>query len=86
MQEKVCQQPSSERKERWAVSAKNKFKIIESVSSISLCQDGRPQTSKGSTKQGELNGEVRPTGYVFQCSTPQGKQEICIIPVGGESF
>ena len=65
LQERVCQQHFSERKERWAVSASSKFKIIESVCSISLFQDGRLQSSEGITIKGRLYGEVRPTGCIF---------------------
>ena len=86
LQERYCQQPFSEREERWAVSVSSKFEIIESVSSISLFKDGRPQPNKGITKNGGLYDEVRPTGCIFQCFTPQGKEKICTISTVGEPF
>ena len=93
MPERVCQQPFSRGKERWAVTTSSKLKIIELLSSISSFQDGRPQPSKGISKKANISynenkfyGEVRPAGCIFQCFIPQRKQGICTIPTGRETF
>lgn len=93
MPERVCQQPFSGGKERWAVTTSSELKIIELLSSISSFQDGRPQSSKGISKKANISydknefyGEVRPAGCIFQCFIPQRKQGICTIPTGRETF
>ena len=86
MRGSICQQHFSETEKRRSFSTYYKFEKFDPIHSIFAFQNGRPKTTKRSSKAKISNGKNRSQRYLLQHSPASRSTEVCKVSVVRESI